>query len=254
MYHLFNPMKKFSLLFCTVVLYAQCFAQATTKIIKDSLPYREKYSVLKSNPQVKQGDYQLILAASTKILTTGAYKNNKKDGLWHDYDFNDHVASEGRYQDGQKVGEWKYYGDLWKLTNKYNFTTNQLAYHDPTKMDSINIYKVVRGPGDTIKTKLEYGPIYLSGDYVMYRPLLYNVIAPPDAVKNHVADRVFVSFTIDENGHARDYHVDNHVGHGCDEEAVRLVKQIPDDWVPGRLNGKNVAVVLRLPVGFNFRK
>jgi len=247
-------MKKLILLPCLALMASQCFAQATTKVTKDSLVYREKYSVLKSNPKIKEGEYALTLAASTKILTTGFYKNNKKDGLWHDYDFKDFVVSEGRYEDGKKVGEWKYFGEMWKLTNSYDFTTHQLTFHDPTKQDSINVYKVVRGPHDTISTKLDYGPIYLSGEYVMYRPLLYEVVAPPQAVKNHVADRVFVSFTVDENGHARDYHADNHVGYGCEEEAIRLVKLIPNDWVPGRLKGKNVAVVLRIPVGFNFRK
>ena len=39
------------------------------------------------------------------------------------------------------------------------------------------------------------------------------------------------------------------IGYGCDEEAKRLISEMPD-WVPGRNNGKEVKVSMKMPVNF----
>ncbi|MES2278445.1 MAG: TonB family protein [Bacteroidota bacterium] len=242
-------MKKPVLILCLFLLTCQCFAQATKSVVKDSLNYREKYDVLKADPQIKQGKYRLSVKSSGKILTTGFYKNNRRDSVWREYNPRDYVIAEGHYKNGQKYGEWTYYGNLWKVSNKYDFTKNQLTFHQPTRDDSTHAYRVITGH-DTMAVIMDRAPIYLGGE-MMYRSLLYNIRYPELARSKHVAGRVIISFTIDEQGHVRDYHIDKSLGYGCDEEALRVVKLIPDDWVPGKLLGKYVAVSMRLPVMFN---
>jgi TonB family protein len=246
-----KPMKKPILIACLilVMLGCQCFAQATKSVTKDTLNYREKFEVLRSAPHIKDGKYMLSVKSSGKILTMGFYKNNLKDGFWHEYNGKDNVAAEGHFKDGKKYGEWNYYGRLWKIVNTYDFTRNELIYHLPTHDDSTHVYRVIKGL-DTVETLLQRAPIYLSPD-LMYRPLIYNIVYPAAAISKKVAGRVIISFTVDENGHMRDYKVEQGMGYGCDEEALRVVKLIPEDWVPGKLNGKNVAVSMRLPVVFN---
>ncbi|QKJ31872.1 TonB family protein [Mucilaginibacter mali] len=240
-------MKKHPLIFCALLLALAGFAQ-TKSVTKDSLNYREKYEVLKANPNVKQGKYSLSVRSSGKILTTGFYKNNLKDGTWHEYNLKDYVIAEGQYTNGRKTGEWKYYGKLWKLMNKFDFDNNQLTFHQPTHDDSVHVYRVLKGR-DTIATLMERPPIYLGSD-ILFRSLLYNLRYPAEAVKKRVSGRVVIGFTIDEKGHVHDYRVVGSLGYGCDEEALRVVKLIPEDWVAGQYKGSNVAVVMNLPVAF----
>jgi hypothetical protein len=245
-------MKKLFLTICPVLFACLCFAQATQWATKDSVSYLERFKVLKTDPKIRQGEYQLIVRSSGKILTDGFYKNNKRDGIWHEYDNSGYVIVEGHYKDGQKIGEWKYFDNLWKLANTYDFTKNQLTFHEPLKLDTLNRYRVVHGK-DTVDATLSRAPIYLGGDLIQYRPLYYAVNAPAAASIAGVAGKVVISFTLDENSQVKDYHIDTKLGYGCDEEALRLIKMIPNNWVAGQLNGKNVAVIMRIPVGFDFR-
>ena len=50
-------------------------------------------------------------------------------------------------------------------------------------------------------------------------------------------------------GRIANVQVDQSVGGGCDEEAVRVVKGMPD-WTPGQLNGRPVNVHTSLPLSF----
>jgi protein TonB len=56
---------------------------------------------------------------------------------------------------------------------------------------------------------------------------------------------------IDTLGTARDYQVLSGIGSGCDEEALRIARSIPHEWLPGRKNGQAVPVEYELP--FTFR-
>jgi len=242
-------MKKLIASLSLVLIVSLCFGQATTKVTKDSLAFREKYEVLKSNPKIKQGKYSLSVISSDKILTTGYYKNNLKDGKWHEYNSQGYTVVEGTYRNGKKVGEWGYYGKMWELVNKYNFDTHKLIYHKGVKADSTTFYKAIRGK-DTIDVIMDRPPIYLSGTEVMLRNLMYNLRYPAKALAAKAYGKVIIVFTIDEHGHTRDFKVAQGLGYGLDEEALRLVSAIPEDWVPGILDGKAVPVIVQLPVNF----
>jgi protein TonB len=43
------------------------------------------------------------------------------------------------------------------------------------------------------------------------------------------------------------------IGYGCDEEALRVVKNLPA-FSPGKMNGKPVKVRMRIPLSFRLRK
>lgn len=241
-------MKRTIIACCAALAVLTGHAQDTKKVTKDSLSYREKYEVLKTNPNIKQGKYTLSVRSSGKILTTGFYRNNLKDGVWHEYNLKDYVIVEGQYTNGRKTGEWKYYGKLWKLMNTFDFDSNRLTFHQPTHDDSVHVYRVLQGR-DTTSTLMDRPPIYLGSD-ILFRSLLYNLRYPAEAVRKKISGRVVIGFTIDEKGHTRDYRVVTPLGYGCDEEALRVVKLIPEDWVAGVNNGRNVAVVMNLPVAF----
>jgi protein TonB len=54
---------------------------------------------------------------------------------------------------------------------------------------------------------------------------------------------------INKDGSISDCKVARGIGYGCDEEALRIVKNMPN-WNPGKQNGKTVNVSYILPIVF----
>ena len=245
-------MKKLNLILCFLILTRSCFAQETITITKDSANFHTAYQVLKDKPEIKQGSYQVTRFFDYQPVTSGFYKNNLKDSLWQEFDSKANIIAEGRYKDGKKYGEWAYYDNIKTLINTYNYTTNQLNYHRARQQDTAFRYRAIRQK-DTIITKLDRAPIYLDGDAVMQRYFAYHVKWPVEAVKKELVGTVVIGFIVDSDGRTHNYGVLQSIGYGCDEEAMRLIKQLPDTWLPGKLNGQNVTVMMRLPMWFNFK-
>jgi protein TonB len=63
---------------------------------------------------------------------------------------------------------------------------------------------------------------------------------------------VYVTFVVDKDGKIKDVKVLRGIGGGCDEEAVRVVKNMPA-WKPGKQRGKSVTVQYNLPIRFTLR-
>ncbi|RAK64703.1 energy transducer TonB [Hymenobacter edaphi] len=76
-----------------------------------------------------------------------------------------------------------------------------------------------------------------------------NVHYPAEALDSHVEGKVYVNFTVGPDGRVRDVRVAKGIGAGCDEEAARVIRQMPR-WQPGRHNGQLVSVSYTIPVTF----
>ena len=76
-----------------------------------------------------------------------------------------------------------------------------------------------------------------------------NLKMPKKAKEAGVSGRVFVSFTIEDTGEIKDVYVVKGLGFGCDQEAIRLVRCMPN-WKPGTWSGKPVKVKFYLPISF----
>ena len=77
---------------------------------------------------------------------------------------------------------------------------------------------------------------------------------PEEAKKQNVEGHVMVSFVVDKEGNIEDPRILKSLGHGCDEEAMRVVKsmnELEKNWVPGtNENGTPLAVRYKLPIQF----
>ncbi|RMF57678.1 MAG: energy transducer TonB [Bacteroidetes bacterium] len=74
---------------------------------------------------------------------------------------------------------------------------------------------------------------------------------PEIAKKAGVEGRVIVQFVVDEQGRVVDPVVVRGIGAGCDEEAIRAVKQAK--FKPGKQRGKPVKVKMSLPITFKLK-
>ena len=84
---------------------------------------------------------------------------------------------------------------------------------------------------------------------VLYEQVRNNLRYPKDAHDNNIEGKVFVNFSIDEEGNVDDVEILKGIGYGCDMEAKRVVQELPK-WKPGEKNGKVVKTNLVLPITF----
>ena len=64
---------------------------------------------------------------------------------------------------------------------------------------------------------------------------------------------VFVTFIVNKDGSINNPTILRGIGSGCDEEAIRVVKLMPN-WEPGKIKGKPVPVQYNLPINFNLKE
>ena len=76
---------------------------------------------------------------------------------------------------------------------------------------------------------------------------------PAKAQAAGVQGNVFVQFIVLPTGAIGSAKVKKGIGSGCDEEALRIVRQMPR-WIPGKQNGKTVAMQYVLPIQFALEK
>ena len=101
----------------------------------------------------------------------------------------------------------------------------------------------------TVFVIVEHQPEFPGGQQALYDYLRSNVQTPAEAVKAKITDRVIISFIVEPDGKLTDFQFVRSWGYGCDEEAMRVVKAMPD-WIPGTQSGRAMRVRYNLPVLF----
>jgi TonB family protein len=78
----------------------------------------------------------------------------------------------------------------------------------------------------------------------------HNLKYPEQALKDKVGGKVYVSFVIEKSGDITNVELVQGLGHGLDEEAVRIIKSSPR-WRPGYQAKKDpVRVACVMPISF----
>lgn len=99
---------------------------------------------------------------------------------------------------------------------------------------------------------VEKMPSYPGGDAALMKYLRKNVKFPAIAQENGIQGRVYVEFVVNKDGRIVDVKILKGVDRSLDEEALRVVKNMPN-WTPGEQRGKAVRVSYRLPISFTLR-
>ncbi|MBI1225225.1 MAG: TonB family protein [Bacteroidetes bacterium] len=81
---------------------------------------------------------------------------------------------------------------------------------------------------------------------------LDNYEYPAIAKANRIQGVVYVKFVVEKDGTISDPTVVRDIGAGCGEEAVRVVKLMPN-WIPGKQRGVPVRVQMTMPVTFRLQ-
>ncbi|HEY4785879.1 MAG TPA: TonB family protein [Bacteroidales bacterium] len=95
-------------------------------------------------------------------------------------------------------------------------------------------------------------PEFPGGEEARQKFLKDNVKYPSIAAEMGISGRVTLQFVVDKNGNIGNITVIRGIGGGCDEEAIRVVKLMPQ-WRPGKQNGKAVPVYFVFPIIFTLQ-
>lgn len=106
-------------------------------------------------------------------------------------------------------------------------------------------------PPDTFIT-VENMPEPVGGWQTFFNTLSKNIKYPKKAERLGASGKVFVQFTVNHLGEPSHFHIIKGVGHGCDEEAVRVLAMTK--WKPGKQRGRAVNVRMVQPINFAIRK
>tara|TARA_B100000809_G_scaffold86653_1_gene85016 strand:- start:9244 stop:9981 length:738 start_codon:yes stop_codon:yes gene_type:complete len=241
---------KILLIIITFFVSINAQAQQTKKVtIKNDNPkFKEVYYVLKSAKTVKHGSY-IKYNFKGEPFIRGLYKNGLKDSLWTNFgQYNLKQRSIGSYSKGKKIGVWEFYNFNGILEQEYNYTNNKIIYNNPDETENRE-YKIFTENEPKV-TKLDRPPRYQGGRTMMYSTISKDIKFPNYAKANGISGKVYISFTISTTGEALGHKVSESVHELLDEEALRVVKLIPNNWIPGVLNGKDVNVEYKIPISF----
>jgi periplasmic protein TonB len=162
-------------------------------------------------------------------------------------------AASGMIDKGEKVGVWEYYAytrdGSQVIAQKYDHTTKKLLFYRP--FDDVP-YAVRTASGEWTRQRVTHPIFFIGGDAAL-APYMSKMVYPAGAQAKNVQGRVVVSIVVDTLGHATDQQVLYGIGAGCDEEALRVARTIPDQWIPARVGSRAVVSKFELPFTFRLR-
>lgn len=104
--------------------------------------------------------------------------------------------------------------------------------------------------GERVFTAVENITQPKDGMAAFFKRLTSEIKYPIEALQKKISGRVFVKFMVDENGLLSNFQLIQGIGSGCDEEAVRALKTMPN-WEPSTLRGKPVKSYFHLAIAFD---
>ena len=113
-----------------------------------------------------------------------------------------------------------------------------------------SIKRVVDAEKEMSLRLVEQMPEFPGGIEAMTKFISEHLKYPSTASEMGISGKVILQFLVKKNGKITDIKVVRSIGGGCDEEAVRVVKLMPE-WIPGKQNGKPTSVYFTLPVNFS---
>ncbi|MCF8303614.1 MAG: M56 family metallopeptidase [Bacteroidales bacterium] len=93
-------------------------------------------------------------------------------------------------------------------------------------------------------------PEFKGGEKARMEYLKQNIEYPKEAQEKGIEGTVYVQFIVEEDGSISNVKLLRGIGGGCDEEALEVVKNMPD-WKPGKKDGEPVRTQFNMPIQFS---
>ncbi|WP_354585379.1 energy transducer TonB [Hymenobacter sp. UYCo722] len=149
-----------------------------------------------------------------------------------------------------KVGVWEYYGITASkevvVVQRYDHSARQLLFYRPS--GDLN-FNTELAPGQWKRRMVDRPPLFIGGDAAL-AAYTTQLQYPQQAQDRNVQGQVTIGFTVDAQGKAINHRVLRGIGAGCDQEALRVVKTIPNEWVPAQVSGQDIVAEYELTLTF----
>lgn len=123
----------------------------------------------------------------------------------------------------------------------------------PAPSDSLQGNKDSNGEGDLPFDFVDVMPQFPGGQGSLKRFIASKSVYPGSALQNKIEGTVIVGFVIDKYGRLRSPKILKSLYPACDEEALRVVRLIPD-WIPAKNQGRNVSINFSMPIEFKLKR
>jgi hypothetical protein len=126
--------------------------------------------------------------------------------------------------------------DIESVSNNYGYfqvkvdTTDFLVIEKPFYESGQVRAPFINGMRILIKKRTE--PDYQGGFEEFYKFFYFNTIYPEKATSKRTHGKVYISFELDSLGHVDNIKMIKDIGNGCGEEIVRVLKSVPNQWIP----------------------
>jgi len=97
---------------------------------------------------------------------------------------------------------------------------------------------------------VEKMPEFPGGDYEVKKYLKKNINYPEEAKQQGIQGTVYVTFIVETDGKITEVRILRGIGGGCDEEAVRVIENMPN-WKPGEIRGEVSRIPFTMPIRFS---
>lgn len=118
----------------------------------------------------------------------------------------------------------------------------EIVFEEPIEEEETDeIFQIVENPAS-----------FKGGIGAFYQYVQKNMKYPSQAQRMGLEGKVFVEFVVGKDGKITDVRVLRGIGAGCDEEAIRVLKNSPA-WQPGKQRGRAVRQRMVLPITFKLQ-
>lgn len=209
-------------IFFILLIPFSAVCQKTKKVtVKHKQPdFTEVYYVLAGDQDVRHGEYTL---STSRFTIKGQYTNNTRTGIWEIL----------------KTGE---------LEQRIDFSNDSVLMAKPFLLKDYWL------ESDSVKhAKPDRAPMLIGGMTRYTHYIMSTLTYPREAYYGNITGKVFVSAVVTADGKL----INEKVESGPTElqnEGLRIVKILPDEWLPGKVAGKPVNTVIVVVVSFQLAK
>jgi protein TonB len=106
------------------------------------------------------------------------------------------------------------------------------------------------GTSDEASIFVDESPEFEGGHAALLAFVRNHLVYPNSAIDEHKQGTVYAKFVVDETGKVSNIFLQNNLGYGLDDEAMRVLKMIPKFKSPGKVQGKPVKTYYQIPIKF----
>jgi TonB family protein len=198
------------------------------------------------DPEAKEDDEEPMLPDQELIENEIAAENTEPQQ--HGTEITGIVDEDATREDGQSVSIGGISAPEKQESNTMNKATNA-SYTIQADQAERASQKVKARQGTELTQTIDVQPQFPGGEDSLNVFLKKNLQYPEEAIKKGIQGKVFVTFIIDTDGSLSEIKLVKGIGEGCDEEALRMVKKMPN-WRPAFYQGKVVRHRYLLPIMF----